>query len=111
MLSLELLESGFELANALERLGHVVLELEDLAHADEADTLVRELLDPLEELDVAFGVAAAPALGAGGLDQALALVDPKRLRVDARQLGRHRDDVERPLALGSAGRVIRHGHT
>ncbi len=32
-----------------------------------------------------------------GLDEALALVDPQRLRVHARELGRHRDDVQRAI--------------
>src|SRR5437763_815878 len=58
------------------------LQLEDALDACEADTLVGELLDVLEQLDVAIGVPAAATLGALRLDEALALVDPQRLRMD-----------------------------
>jgi hypothetical protein len=86
----------------LDLVGGVVersLELEDALDAGEPDALVGELLDVLQQLDVAVGVAAAAALGALRLDEALALVDPQRLRMNAGQLGRHRDDVERPFVV------------
>jgi hypothetical protein len=75
------------------------LQLEDALDAGEADALVGELLDVLEQLDVAVGVPAAPALGALRLDEALALVDSERLWMDAGQLRRDRDDVERPFVV------------
>ena len=53
-----------------------------------------QVLDAAQPLDVALAVAAAAALGAGRVDQALALVDAQGLGVDAGQLGRHRDDVD-----------------
>ena len=65
-------------------------------HAGEAHALVGELLDAAQQRDVALGVAAAAAARARGLDQPLALVDAQRLRVHAGELGRDRDDVERP---------------
>src|SRR4029453_7685200 len=57
------------------------LEPEGALDGGEPDALVGELLDVLEQLDVAVGVPAAPALGALRLDETLALVDPQRLRV------------------------------
>ena len=84
-----------ELGDPVADLLELGLELEDLADPDQADALVGELLDALEQRDVAVGVAPAAALGAARLDEALALVDAQRLRVHAGELGRHRDDVER----------------
>src|SRR4029453_18122252 len=80
------------------------LELEDALDAGEPDALVGELLDVLEQLDVAVGVPAAPAPGALRLDENLSPVDPQRLRVHAGELRRHRDDVERSF-------VVVHRHT
>src|SRR4051794_37443012 len=90
-------ERGVERRDPLPQLVELGLEVEDLAHPGEAHAVGGELLDAAEERDVAVGVAPAPTLGAAGLDEALALVDAQRLGVDARQLGRHRDDVERAL--------------
>ena len=61
---------------------------------------VGELLDAAQPLDVGVAVAAAAAAGAGRVEQALALVDAQRLRVDAGQLGGDRDDVD------ARGRVL-----
>ena len=61
--------------------------------AGQVEAGVGEVLDALEQIDVGVGVATAAALGASRIDQALALVDAKGLRVDAGQLGRDRDDV------------------
>ena len=54
---------------------------------------VGELLDAAQQRDVVVAVAAAAPAGAGGIDQAPALVDPQRLGVHAGQLGGDRDDV------------------
>ena len=70
------------------------LELEHPLHAGQVEALGGELLDAAQERDVGVAVAAAAAPGAGRVDQALALVDAQRLRVDAGQLGGDRDDVD-----------------
>src|SRR5262249_53760551 len=72
---------------------------EDLAHPHEAHTFVRELLDATQQMDVLLGVPPAAALGAGRLDETLALVDAQRLRVDTGQRGGDRDDVEVPMLV------------
>jgi len=76
-----------------------VLELEDAADTGQADALVGQLLDPAQQRDVALGVPPAPTLGARGLDEPLALVDAQRLRVHAREIRGHRDDVERAFVV------------
>jgi hypothetical protein len=40
-------------------------------------TLVGQILDPVEQCDVVIAVATTPSVGAGGFDQAFALVDPQ----------------------------------
>src|SRR5713101_5838543 len=72
-------------------------QFEDPPDSGQAHAVVGELLDPLEEGDVTVGVPPAATLRAARLDQAFALVDPQSLRMDTRQLGRHRDDVQRSL--------------
>ena len=83
-----------ELGDAAPRLGELVLELEDPLDSREPDAGLRQLLDVLQQRDVALRVAAAPALRALRLDETLALVDAQRLRVHARELRGDRDDVE-----------------
>ena len=65
-----------------------------LNYALEVDAVLAQGLDAPEPLDVAVGVASAPPGGAGGADEPEAVVLAQRLRVHARQLGGHRDDVE-----------------
>src|SRR3982751_3750307 len=83
----------------MERL-QLGLELEYTFHPGKVETFVGELLDTAELVGVGVAVAAATAAGARGIDEALALVDTQRLRVHARQLGRHRDDVQRAIVVG-----------
>ena len=92
-------ERLLELAQPRLQAREVVLELEDLPDTDEAHAFVGELLDAPQQRDVAIGVATVAALRALRLDEALALVDAQRLRVHTRELGCHRDDVERPVVL------------
>src|SRR4051812_5572866 len=84
-------ERTLELADAVAEVVELRLQAEDLAHPNQADTLVRELLDPLEHRDVAVGVAATAPGRAARRDQALALVDAQGLGMDAGELGGDRD--------------------
>ncbi len=54
-----------------------------------------QLLNVAQALQVLVGEAPAPPARAGRIEQALALVDAQRLRVHPRQLGRHRDHIDR----------------
>src|SRR5581483_7637702 len=94
------LEPADLVAGAVE----LFLEGDDPLHSGQAHALVGQLLDPLEAVNVAVGVAPRPADGALRLHQALALVDAQRLGMDAGQLGRHRNDVERTVAF-----IVGHG--
>ncbi len=77
----------------------LVLQREDAQHPGEVHALaLGELLDEADPLDVAVGVPAGAAGGAGRLQQALALVGPQRLGVHTGQLRRDRDDVDRTVA-------------
>src|SRR4051794_25577413 len=82
------IESMLELPAPCVGTGDLVLELDDLAHTNEAHTFVGELLDPPQQRDVAVGVPAAPSLRARRLDETLALIDPQRLRVHTGELRR-----------------------
>ena len=55
-------QGAFEGPDALLEPLHLGLELEDLAHSGQTDTLVGELLDALEQGDVVVGVTPAAAL-------------------------------------------------
>ena len=86
---------------------HLALELEHPLHALEVEPGGGEVLDALQLLDVDVAVAAAAADGARRVEQALALVDAQRLRMDPGQLGRDRDHVHGPL-LASSLLVLAH---
>ena len=87
---------------------HPQFELEHPLHTGEIETLVGQFLDLLQKPDVGLAVATAAATGSGRFEQALALVDPQRLRMHAGQFRRHRDDVDGP-ALGRS-RLVGVGH-
>ena len=58
-LALQRVETRLELGDALACGAQLVLELEDALHAGERHAVVGELLDALQQRDVAVGVAAA----------------------------------------------------
>ena len=99
-------DARLELRDAFARGRQLVFEREHPLHADEADALVAQLLDPAEQLDVALRVPPAASARARRLDQTLALVDAQGLRMHPRQLGRDRDDVQ-----GARVGVSGHGHS
>src|SRR6266545_4490934 len=99
-LGLEGRQAGLE---PVELLG----QLDDPAHALEVDAMPGQPLDLQEPLDVPLGVAARVGGGPLGADQALALVDPEGLGVDAGQLGGDRDHEHRPVVRGA--RPLWHG--
>src|SRR5207249_9753222 len=78
--------------------GQLLLELDDRLHPREVEPGGGQVLDAAQLLDVAVAVAPAATARAGRVEQALAFVDSQGLGVHARQLGRHRDDVEGPGA-------------
>ena len=73
----------------------LLLQGDDPLDPGQAHALVGQLLDPLEAVDVAVGVAAGPAHRPLRLDQALPLVDPQGLGVHPGQFGTHDEDVAR----------------
>src|SRR5690349_14142094 len=73
------LELGDQLVVAGAERGHLVLEVEEAAYALDADAGAGELGDGAQALDVARGVAAAPATGAARRDQAHPLVGAQGL--------------------------------
>jgi len=66
-------------------------------HTRKIETVVCELLYPLEQCDVGIGIAAAAPACARRLDETLALIDPQSLRMNSGKLGRDRDDVNGPI--------------
>src|SRR3979411_1240536 len=87
--------------HAVERSPHardLVLQLEDVLdpHQVEAD-VVRQLLDQAQTLDIRLGVQPGVAGRALRADQALAFVDPKRLRMHADEVGGDRNHVARTV--------------
>src|SRR5215207_479176 len=102
VLSMNLLHLVAQLAlqaiDARVRLLQLVLEAEHELDAREVETEVgRELLDQLEPLDVEVGVEACVAGGPLRIDEALLLVDAKRLRVHADDVGGDADHVARAV--------------
>ena len=96
----------------LER-GHLVLQVEDAPDALRGRGPREDSrCDLAQQRDVASRVAAAAARRTAGRHQPEPVVLPQRLRRAGRQLGRHRDDVDRgcrrsPRAVGASGE--RHG--
>ena len=79
----------------------------DAPHAFEVQPGGGQLLDAAQVGDVGLAVAAVAPAGAGRVQQALALVDAQRLRVDAGELGRDRDDIDGARrAFGEAARRL-----
>src|SRR3954467_274417 len=73
--------------HAIQALAHtheLVLQAQHLLHTGEVQSeLGREPLDQAKPVEVGFGVQPRVAAGPLGTDQALALVDAKRLRMHA----------------------------
>src|SRR5207248_3846319 len=106
-----------ELLQATTHAVQLVLHRDDHLHAGQVDAvLLGQLLDHAETLDVAPGIATRVARRAGRLQEALALVDPERLRVHAGQLGGDADDVDgavvEPFGVRPPGLApsVRHAH-
>src|SRR5580692_7386725 len=81
------------------RLGEFDFETEDLLHALEVDAFVRQLLNSSKGREVLIGEAPRTTARSLRVQETAALVVAKRLRVNARQLGEHRDHVHRVLLL------------
>ena len=89
---------GLQLRDACRRKpGHLVLEVEHPADALEVHALGGQPLHLAQQRDVARGVAPAAAGCASRHDQPQPVVRPQRLRVQAGELGRDRDDVDRQV--------------
>ena len=88
--------------------GHLGLQLEHPLDAVEVQPLVGELLYAPELVDVGVAVPPAAAVGAGRVDEPLALVDPQRLRVDPGGLRCHGDHVDRPGLVSTVRSHARH---
>ena len=103
-LVLELAHAGAELLVLAVALLGTLFHIENAHHAGKVDTLVSQLVDELQALDIGTRIQARVAARALGVHQALGLVDAQSLRVHAGQLGRHADHVQRfvPIVLGHA---------
>src|SRR4029079_19047838 len=95
-------ERLLELADPRLGARDLFLEVDDLAHSDQAHAFVGELLDAAQQRDVTIGVPATTPLRARRFDEALAFVDAQRLRMHARELRGHGDDVQRAFMVGHA---------
>ena len=69
--------------------------------------LLREVADDPHPLEVLIGVEPDVGIGPDGLDEAFLFIDPQRARMDAHQLGRHADHIDRPA--GVAAQLGAHG--
>src|SRR5208283_1380161 len=102
---------GLELGAQTVDLG---LERDDAPHTFQVQPGGRELLNAPQVGDVRLAVAAVASPRAGGVQEALALVDAKRLRMDAGQLRRDGDDIDRArraLMETGLGLVVAHVQT
>ena len=70
-------------------------EAHDSTNALKVHSLIGQLRDSAEHLNVGIAVATIAALGTRRHDQAAALVNPQRLRVHSRELSGDRDHVDR----------------
>jgi hypothetical protein len=76
----------------------------DAADAGDVEPVGGQRADLLEPVDVVPAVAAGAAGAAGRVQEALALVDPQRLRVQAGQFGGHRDAEQAAVRIRPAAR-------
>jgi Xaa-Pro aminopeptidase len=96
-----LMDAGIELDDATAQGVDLVLEVEDAAHSLQADAVAGQAGHLPQQLDVAPGVTAPTSDGASRTDQSHPVVAAQRLGVQAGELGRHRDHVDRHLGAGS----------
>jgi hypothetical protein len=82
---------------------------EDPLDSGKVEAFLGQALDPSEAFDVSVGVTAASATGTGRGDQALALIDAQRLRVNAGQLCSNRDHIDRSIVVVDCALVLSHG--
>src|SRR4029453_9030439 len=76
----------------------LLAHLDEQLHARQADAFsLRQFLDHLDARDVALGIARRFARRALWRGEAPAFIHPRGLRIYARELGRHADDVDGPL--------------
>ena len=98
-----LLDVAHELVHLVLHLGHALAQVEDDLDAREVDAeLAREREDRLEAFEIFIRVEAGVAIGARRTQQALALVETQRLRMDVVALGDRADHVQR-LAWATGG--------
>src|SRR6056300_274235 len=69
------------------------LELHDPSDSLEVHSLLGELGDSAQDVDVVVAVSTVAPVGARRLDEAASLVDAEHLGMHTGQLGGHRDDV------------------
>jgi hypothetical protein len=99
---------GLEPVNLGLQPAGLFLEFQDTADAGEVQPIGGQGHDLVQPADVVGAVAAGPAGAARRVQQPLALVDAQRLRVQAGQLGGHRDAEQPAPRLGP--RRDHHGH-
>ncbi len=89
----------------------LLLEFEHSLHSREVETLLGEVLNAMQSLDVTLAVAAGTPAGASRIEQTLALVDAKGLGVHTCELGGNRDHEHRAatVATPSSLPTNRHG--
>jgi hypothetical protein len=78
------------------KLAGLLLQAQDLPDACHVQTRASEHGYLLQACEIIAAVPAGASRAAAGLNQALALVDPQGLRVEASQLGGYRD-AEQPM--------------
>jgi hypothetical protein len=88
---------------------HALAHLQDDGDAGDVDAeIAGEVEDELEALEVFVGIEAGVAFGAGGLEEAFALVEAERLGMDVVHLGYGRDHVGASgFAFGGHGQAGR----
>ena len=98
-----LLDVAHELVHLVLHLGHALAQVEDDLDAGEVHAqFARQGQDRFETLEVLIRVEARVAIGARRTQQALAFVEPQRLRMDVVALGDGADHVQR--LAGTTGR-------
>src|ERR1022692_2099855 len=87
-------QGGDEFLDLRLHFAHLLAHVEDDLHAGEVDAeIAGEVKDDLQAFQIVSGIEAGIAFAAGRLQQALALVEAERLRVDFVLLRHHGDHV------------------